>query len=135
MLLWFWCVCVLFGFVRCAGAWFRRMMECPLCHEVVFNGEWLSRRSDADNATSQGAAGRTEPCPICTSAVPEFLLVQPREKRSGAHRVASHPQQQSSTRTYTISICVFAHCARSGGDPEAARTNARANRVVAESQR
>ena len=69
-----------------AGAWFRRMMECPLCHEVVFNGEWVSRRSDADNAASNGAAARTEPCPICAGAVPECLLVQPREKRTGVHR-------------------------------------------------
>ena len=81
-----------------AGAWFRRMMECPLCHELVFNGEWVSRRSDADNAASHDAAGRTEPCPICASAVPECLLVQPREKRTGVHLMQLRAQ-------YLHSVC------------------------------
>ncbi len=63
-----------------AGCWYRRMQECPYCHEIVFNGEWASSRADVG-----GSDEATECCPICAKQVPVYLLVQPREKRKGMH--------------------------------------------------
>ena len=50
-------------------------MECPLCHELSFIGEWLTPK--------ETQSMETRPCEECMQDVDTAFLVQPREKKRG----------------------------------------------------
>ena len=57
------------------GVLVERLMECPLCHELSFLGEWMTPKE------TQGM--ETRPCEECMQDVDTAFLVQPREKKRG----------------------------------------------------
>lgn len=58
-----------------SGVLVERLMECPLCHELSFLGEWMTPKE------TQGM--ETRPCEECMQDVDTAFLVQPREKKRG----------------------------------------------------
>ena len=57
------------------GVLVERLMECPLCRELSFLGEWMTPKE------TQGM--ETRPCEECMQEVDTAFLVQPREKKRG----------------------------------------------------
>ena len=57
------------------GILVERLMECPSCRLLTFQGEWLTPKE------TQGMA--TRPCEECNDNIDAAFLVQPREKKRG----------------------------------------------------
>ena len=62
-------------FIFLTGVLVERLMECPLCRELSFLGEWMTPKE------TQGM--ETRPCEECMQEVDTAFLVQPREKKRG----------------------------------------------------
>ncbi|XP_046374544.2 malignant fibrous histiocytoma-amplified sequence 1 homolog isoform X1 [Haliotis rufescens] len=55
------------------GVWVERLVECPMCGDPSFMGEWLTPKDTQSLPT--------KPCETCGQQVDTSLIVQPREKK------------------------------------------------------